>query len=169
MPASGASAWMTWRTCWDAWTNDCATPHHRKHHAEPPSPFLPCTCRCVHLAGGAPWLTQPDPTPPPPRRQARSPWCSSGRYPTRARRSGGRSRSHGWSGVTHCEVTLVEAPSQLAYRWGNGTESANGLITHITWTLQEHGGGTLLRMEQAGFRPNHRISLERLEQVVPGH
>jgi uncharacterized protein YndB with AHSA1/START domain len=73
----------------------------------------------------------------------------------------------GWSGVTHCEVTLVEEPSQLAYRWGNGTESVNGLITHITWTLREHGGGTLLRMEQAGFRPNDGISFERMGGLWP--
>ncbi len=73
----------------------------------------------------------------------------------------------GWSGVTHCEVTLVQEPSQLAYSWGNGTESANGLVTHITWTLQERDGGTLLRMEQSGFRPSDGISFERMGGMWP--
>lgn len=59
----------------------------------------------------------------------------------------------GWSGITHCEVVEVEEPRLLSYRWGDGTESASGLKTLVTWTLTPQAGGTLVRMEQSGFRP----------------
>ncbi len=59
----------------------------------------------------------------------------------------------GWSGVTNCEVLEVDAPNRLVYRWGDRTESDSGLSTVVTWTLTPADGGTLVRMEQAGFRP----------------
>ena len=59
----------------------------------------------------------------------------------------------GWSGVTNCEVLEVEAPRRLVYSWGDGTESDSGLRTVVTWTLTPVDGGTLVRMEQSGFRP----------------
>ncbi|HTJ63698.1 MAG TPA: SRPBCC domain-containing protein [Alphaproteobacteria bacterium] len=59
----------------------------------------------------------------------------------------------GWSGVTNCEVLAVEAPWRLQYRWGDGTESDSGLVTIVTWTLSVTADGTLVRMEQSGFRP----------------
>jgi uncharacterized protein YndB with AHSA1/START domain len=59
----------------------------------------------------------------------------------------------GWSGVTHCEVLTVEPPHRLAYRWGDGTESDSGLKTVVTWTLTPEDGGTDIRMEHSGFRP----------------
>jgi uncharacterized protein YndB with AHSA1/START domain len=59
----------------------------------------------------------------------------------------------GWSGVTHCEVLAVEPPHRLVYRWGDGTESDSGLSTVVTWSLAAEGGGTRIRMEQSGFRP----------------
>jgi uncharacterized protein YndB with AHSA1/START domain len=85
----------------------------------------------------------------------------------------------GWSGVTNCEVVTVEAPYLLAYRWGDGTESESGLTTLVTWTLTPRNGGTLVRMEQSGFRPQdeggyRRMGggwprvLERLEQAARG-
>jgi uncharacterized protein YndB with AHSA1/START domain len=58
----------------------------------------------------------------------------------------------GWSGITNCEVLAVEAPRRLQYRWGDGTESDSGLITIVTWTLTATAEGTLVRMEQSGFR-----------------
>jgi uncharacterized protein YndB with AHSA1/START domain len=83
----------------------------------------------------------------------------------------------GWSGVVNCEVVTVEAPRRLAYRWGDGTESDSGLITLVTWTLIAQSGGTLVRMEQSGFRPQDEGAhkrmgggwprvLERLEQAA---
>ena len=59
----------------------------------------------------------------------------------------------GWSGVVHCEVVEVEPPRRLVYRWGDGTESDSGLRTLVTWTLTPGPGGTVVRMEQSGFRP----------------
>ena len=59
----------------------------------------------------------------------------------------------GWSGVTNCEVIVVEEPHRLAYRWGDGSESVSGLRTVVSWTLTPTAGGTLVRMEQSGFRP----------------
>jgi uncharacterized protein YndB with AHSA1/START domain len=59
----------------------------------------------------------------------------------------------GWSGVTNCEVIEVDPPHRLAYRWGDGSESASGLKTLVAWTLTPTAGGTMVRMEQSGFRP----------------
>jgi len=59
----------------------------------------------------------------------------------------------GWKGFTNCEVKEVDAPRRLVYAWGDGTESDAGLRTVIIWTLTPDGAGTLVRMEQAGFRP----------------
>ena len=63
----------------------------------------------------------------------------------------------GWSGITNCEVTELDPPNRLAYRWGDGTESDSGLRTMVTWTLTPTPGGTLVRMEQSGFRPGTRL------------
>ena len=68
----------------------------------------------------------------------------------------------GWSGVVNCEVVALEAPRLLAYRWGDGTESDSGLKTLVTWTLIAQGGGTLVRMEQSGFRPQDEQSSKRM-------
>jgi|SRR5690349_4974192 uncharacterized protein YndB with AHSA1/START domain len=59
----------------------------------------------------------------------------------------------GWSGVTNCEVVTADEPRTLAYRWGDGTESDSGLRTIVTWTLTPIEGGTHVRMEHSGFRP----------------
>ena len=59
----------------------------------------------------------------------------------------------GWSGVTNCEVVEVERPHRLSYRWGDGSESDSGLKTVVTWTLEPRDGGTFVRMEHFGFRP----------------
>jgi uncharacterized protein YndB with AHSA1/START domain len=83
----------------------------------------------------------------------------------------------GWSGVTNCEVLDVDAPKRLVYRWGDGTESASGLSTVVAWTLTPADNGTLVRMEQSGFRPQDEAGykgmgsgwpriIERLEQIA---
>jgi uncharacterized protein YndB with AHSA1/START domain len=59
----------------------------------------------------------------------------------------------GWKGFTNCEVLEVEEPTRLVYSWGDGTESDSGLKTIVTWTLESRDGGTFVRMEQSGFRP----------------
>jgi uncharacterized protein YndB with AHSA1/START domain len=68
----------------------------------------------------------------------------------------------GWSGTTNCEVLTVEEPRLLSYRWGDGSESESHLTTVVTWTLTPHRGGTLVRMEQAGFRLQDVLSYERM-------
>jgi uncharacterized protein YndB with AHSA1/START domain len=60
----------------------------------------------------------------------------------------------GWNGVTDCEVLAIEPPTRLAYSWNaSGEQAAGGLKTIVTWTLTPAAGGVLVRMEQAGFRP----------------
>ncbi|GAA0295827.1 SRPBCC domain-containing protein [Sphingomonas oligophenolica] len=51
-----------------------------------------------------------------------------------------------WGSVA-CEVLEVEPNRSLSYSWG-----AMGLESTVTWTLSPTGKGTLLRMDQAGFR-----------------
>jgi uncharacterized protein YndB with AHSA1/START domain len=68
----------------------------------------------------------------------------------------------GWSGVVNCEVVALEPPRLLAYRWGDGTESDSGLKTIVTWTLTAQDGGTLVRMEQSGFRPRDEHGARRM-------
>jgi len=59
----------------------------------------------------------------------------------------------GWSGVTNCEVKVVEPLCRLVYTWGDGSETDSGLQTVVSWTLTPEAGGTRVRMEQSGFRP----------------
>ena len=60
-----------------------------------------------------------------------------------------------WNGVSDCEVLAAEPNSRLVWRWqASGEEKATGLDTVVTWTLTPADGGTLVRMEQAGFRPS---------------
>ena len=59
-----------------------------------------------------------------------------------------------WNGVTDCEVLIVEPYERLSYSWNaSGEEAVSGLRTVVTWTLTPTEGGTLVRMEQSGFRP----------------
>ncbi|MGU7783558.1 SRPBCC family protein [Burkholderia sp. PU8-34] len=50
-------------------------------------------------------------------------------------------------GAVDCQVLTVEPNRTLAYTW-----AAYGLDSVVTWTLTPTQTGTLLRMEQAGFR-----------------
>jgi uncharacterized protein YndB with AHSA1/START domain len=52
-------------------------------------------------------------------------------------------------GSVDCKVLAAEPNRRLAYSW-----NAMGLESTVTWTLTPTGGGTHLRMEQAGFRPD---------------
>ncbi len=59
-----------------------------------------------------------------------------------------------WNGVTDCEVLAADPYKRLAYSWkSSGDEAADGLDTVVTWTLTPASGGTLVRMEHSGFRP----------------
>ena len=62
---------------------------------------------------------------------------------------------HGWNGVTDCEVLEVIPYQRLVYSWNaSGDQAPDGLKTIVTWTLTPTSGGTHLRMEQSGFRPD---------------
>lgn len=50
-------------------------------------------------------------------------------------------------GSIDCRVTEVKPETSLAYTW-----AAFGLESTVTWTLTPVAAGTLLRMEQVGFR-----------------
>lgn len=53
-----------------------------------------------------------------------------------------------WGAVT-CEILEIEPQETLSYTWGD-----HNLKSIVTWTLTPVEGGTLLRMEQTGFRPD---------------
>jgi uncharacterized protein YndB with AHSA1/START domain len=66
-----------------------------------------------------------------------------------------------WNGIVDGEVLVVEPLQRLSYRWdASGAEAANGLRTVVTWTLTPIKTGTLLRMEQAGFRPEEEFNYQ---------
>lgn len=55
----------------------------------------------------------------------------------------------GWDGVIDCKVLAIEPPSRLSYTWGT-----MGMGSVVTLTLTPTDGGTQVRVEQAGFRPD---------------
>jgi uncharacterized protein YndB with AHSA1/START domain len=77
-------------------------------------------------------------------------------------------------GAVDCEVQEVEPNKTLSYSW-----AAYGLESTVTWTLTPTSGGTHLRMEQTGFRPDQEQAYQgakggwpqffaKLEQVLAG-
>ena len=59
----------------------------------------------------------------------------------------------GWDGIIDAEVLNVEPNKTLSYTWGS-----MGLKTIVLWTLRATKSGTLLRMEQSGFRSDSDAS-----------
>ena len=79
-----------------------------------------------------------------------------------------------WNGVIDCEVLIVEPNKKLSYSW-----NSMGLESVVVWTLVATSGGTLVRMEQSGFRPDQEANYQGanygwqkfiggLERVVAG-
>jgi uncharacterized protein YndB with AHSA1/START domain len=79
-----------------------------------------------------------------------------------------------WNGVVDSEVLVVEPHTRLSYSWGS-----MGLASVVNWTLTPTGSGTLVRMEQTGFRSDQdanyqgasygwRKFIGSLERVVGG-
>ncbi|MBT9333266.1 SRPBCC family protein [Paracidobacterium acidisoli] len=64
-----------------------------------------------------------------------------------------------WSGVVDCEVLVVDPQRRLSYSWGVG-ESEAGLQWVVLWTLTPAEGGTHVRMEQSGFRPEQKANYQ---------
>jgi uncharacterized protein YndB with AHSA1/START domain len=52
-----------------------------------------------------------------------------------------------WSGIIDCQVLIIEPNKRLSYSW-----NSMGLESTVAWTLVATKGGTLVRMEQSGFR-----------------
>ena len=83
-----------------------------------------------------------------------------------------------WGGVLDCEVLAVEPNRSLSYTWNHSNEDpAYDLRSVVTFTLTPTEGGTRLRMEQSGFRPDQKQAfggaragwqtfLAKLEEVV---
>ncbi len=80
----------------------------------------------------------------------------------------------GWDGVIDCEVLVAEPYERLSYSWGT-----MGMQNAVAWTLTPTAGGTLLRMEQSGFREDQvanykgamygwKSFVAKLEEVVDG-
>jgi uncharacterized protein YndB with AHSA1/START domain len=66
-----------------------------------------------------------------------------------------------WNGVVDCQVLVLEPTTRLSYSWNaSGEEAATGLKTVVTWTLSPTQGGTLVRMEQSGFRPEEEANYQ---------
>jgi uncharacterized protein YndB with AHSA1/START domain len=79
-----------------------------------------------------------------------------------------------WNGIIDSEVVVVEPNRKLSYTWGS-----MGLESVVVWTLVPTKGGTLVRMEQSGFRPDQEANYQganygwqkfigALERVVGG-
>ena len=62
-----------------------------------------------------------------------------------------------WGGVLDCEVLAIEPNKTLSYTWNFAhNDAAFDLKSVVTFTLAPSGIGTLLRMEQTGFRPDQK-------------
>jgi uncharacterized protein YndB with AHSA1/START domain len=62
-----------------------------------------------------------------------------------------------WGGVLDCEVLAIEPNKTLSYTWDFAhADAAYNLKSVVTFTLTPTRGGTRLRMEQSGFRPDQR-------------
>ena len=62
-----------------------------------------------------------------------------------------------WGGVLDCEVLEVEPNKTLSYTWNFAHEDAAfSLKSVVTFTITPTKAGTLLRMEQVGFRPDQK-------------
>ena len=62
-----------------------------------------------------------------------------------------------WGGVLDCEVLAIEPNDTLSYTWNfTHDDAAYDLKSVVTFTLIPTSTGTLLRMEQVGFRPDQK-------------
>ena len=60
-----------------------------------------------------------------------------------------------WDGIIDSEVVVVEPNKKLSYTWGS-----MGLESVVVWTLVPTKGGTLVRMEQSGFRADQEANYQ---------
>lgn len=60
-----------------------------------------------------------------------------------------------WNGIIDCEVLVVDPFKQLSYTW-----SSLGLDSVVLLTLTPAEGGTHLRLEHSGFRPDQQAAYQ---------
>ena len=73
-----------------------------------------------------------------------------------------------WNGVSDCEVLDVTPYSRLAWRQqASDEQKSEGLDSVVTWTLTPAPGGTLVRMEQSGFRPKDEMGYRMMSGGWP--
>jgi uncharacterized protein YndB with AHSA1/START domain len=58
-----------------------------------------------------------------------------------------------WNGIIDSEILVVEPGRKISYSW-----NSMGLESIVVWTLVATDGGTLLRMEQTGFRDDQDMA-----------
>lgn len=62
-----------------------------------------------------------------------------------------------WGGVLDCEVLAIEPNRTLAYSWNFASDDpAYALNSTVTFTLTPTATGTVLTVEQKGFRPDQK-------------
>jgi uncharacterized protein YndB with AHSA1/START domain len=64
-----------------------------------------------------------------------------------------------WDGIIDCEVLTIEPEKTLSYTWDSGNGPLR-VTSVVTWTLSATDTGTLLRMEQSGFRSDQVQNFE---------
>jgi uncharacterized protein YndB with AHSA1/START domain len=60
-----------------------------------------------------------------------------------------------WDGVIDSQVLVIEPNKKLSYSW-----NSMGLESVVVWTLVPTKSGTLVRMEQSGFRPDQEANYQ---------
>jgi len=60
-----------------------------------------------------------------------------------------------WDGVIDSQVLVIEPNTKLSYSW-----NSMGLESVVVWTLVPTKSGTLVRMEQSGFRPDQEANYQ---------
>jgi len=60
-----------------------------------------------------------------------------------------------WDGIIDSEVLIIEPNKNLSYTW-----NSMGLESVVVWTLVPTKSGTLVRMEQSGFRPDQEANYQ---------
>jgi uncharacterized protein YndB with AHSA1/START domain len=76
-----------------------------------------------------------------------------------------------WDGIVRCEVLKVDPPTHLSFSWvGGSKEAGTYLDTTVSWMLSPTpNGGTLLRLEHAGFMPTNQFAYEGISKGWGGH
>ena len=60
-----------------------------------------------------------------------------------------------WDGIIDSQVLVIEPNKKLSYSW-----NSMGLESVVVWTLVPTKSGTVVRMEQSGFRPDQEANYQ---------